>query len=106
MTTLYVPSPAPHHRIDLTHVVGVVLLAVMAVPPIGMAAVAGVFALAYGEVGLLALITGIAMATTLPAVVFAVAGGRARTSGQTYAWLIGCFVVAAVPLGFVTAFVG
>ncbi|WP_214405620.1 hypothetical protein [Pseudonocardia lacus] len=106
MTTLYVPPSAPRRRTDALHIAGVVLLALMALPPIGTAFMIGIFALAYGEFGLVALLAGGGLAATLPAIVFAVAGSRARAVGQVWAWLIGCVVVAAVPLGYVTAVLG
>ncbi|MCO1657195.1 hypothetical protein [Pseudonocardia humida] len=106
MTTLYVPPPAPRPRTDATHIAGVALLAVMALPTIGFAFMMGVFALAYGELGLVALIAGGALAATLPALVFGVAGARARTTGRVRAWLVGCVVVAAIPLGCLAAVLG
>ena len=101
MTTLYVPPPAPRRRTDAIHIGGVLLLAAMALPPIGLAFMVGVFALAYGELGLLVLLASAGLATTLPAIVFAVAVARARTAARARAWLVGCVAVAAVPLAYV-----
>jgi hypothetical protein len=106
MTTLYVPQPAPRRRTDAIHIGGVALLATMALPPIGLAFMVGIFALAYGEVGLLVLLASAGLATTLPAIVFAVAVNRARTAAQARAWLGGCAAVAAVPLAYVAATLG
>jgi hypothetical protein len=106
MTTLYVPPPAPRRRTDAIHVGGVLLLSAMALPPVGLAFMVGVFALAYGELGLLVLLAAAGLATTLPAIVFAVAAGRARTAGRARAWLAGCVAVAAVPLAYAAATLG
>jgi hypothetical protein len=64
----------------------------MALPTIDAAFVVGVFALAYGEFGLLVLLASAGLATALPAIASAVSGERARTAGRAPAggrrWVI------------------
>ena len=106
MTTLYVPPPAPRPRTGTIHLAGTALLAVMALPTIGFAFMIGIFALAYGELGLVVLVAAGALAATLPAIVFGVVGERARTPRRAWTLLACCAAVAAVPLAVVTAYLG
>lgn len=105
-TTLYVPPPALRRSADTVHLAGVALLSAMALPPLALAFAAGVFTLAHGAFGTLALLALNGVATAMPAAVFAAVGDRTGTRTRLLALLAGCAGVAALPLGYALTLLG